>query len=475
MASGFPDGFLWGASTSAFQVEGAWGEGGRGRSTTDRGFGIPGITDGSVASDHYHRWKEDVDLMAELGLKTYRMSFSWCRIMPDATCEPNPEALAFYDGLIDYLLEKGIEPFVTLYHFECPQALVDEFGGWLDRRMIDAFARYAEVCFRHFKGRVKLWATINEQLIATATSVNTGDTETDPKRHQGNTYQMSYHMSLAEHRAFELLRSIDPEAKIGPVCAIQVTYPLSSSPADVMAALNAEEMEQFYMLDMSVRGSYSPYAASYLKREGFYPVVEPEDDAVLHGSTPDFIGINYYSSSCVKERTEPIVFGGFPPWGAGDFVLCDNPRLEKTEWMPNGLDPIGLSIGMRKVHDRYGLPMIVTENGMALSEEPDESGAIHDEQRIAYLSAHIAQVGELIKQGYPIFGYCPWSFVDVVSSHQGFAKRYGLVYVDRTDDDIRTCDRIRKDSFYWYQKVIAGNQLPEETRFSGWHEVADGG
>lgn len=461
MASGFPDGFLWGASTSAFQVEGAWGEGGRGRSTTDRGFGIPGITDGSVASDHYHRWKEDVDLMAELGLKTYRMSFSWCRIMPDATCEPNPEALAFYDGLIDYLLEKGIEPFVTLYHFECPQALVDEFGGWLDRRMIDAFAHYAEVCFRHFKGRVKLWATINEQLIATASSVNTGDTETDPKRHQGNTYQMSYHMSLAEHRAFELLHSIDPEAKIGPVCAIQVTYPLSSSPADVMAALNAEEMEQFYMLDMSVRGSYSPYAASYLKREGFYPAVEPEDDAVLHGSTPDFIGINYYSSSCVKERTEPIVFGGFPPWGAGDFVLCDNPRLEKTEWMPNGLDPIGLSIGMRKVHDRYGLPMIITENGMALSEEPDESGAIHDEQRIAYLSAHIAQVGELIEQGYPIFGYCPWSFVDVVSSHQGFAKRYGLVYVDRTDDDIRTCDRIRKDSFYWYQKVIAGNQLPE--------------
>lgn len=461
MANRFPDGFLWGASTSAFQVEGAWGEGGRGRSTTDRGFGIPGITDGSVASDHYHRWKEDVDLMAELGLKTYRMSFSWCRIMPDATCEPNPEALAFYDGLIDYLLEKGIEPFVTLYHFECPQALVDEFGGWLDRRMIDAFARYAEVCFRHFKGRVKLWATINEQLIASSSAVNTGDLEQDSKKRQGNTYQMSYHMSLAEHRAFELLRSIDPEAKIGPVCAIQVTYPLSSSPADMMAALNAEEMEQFYMLDMSVRGSYSPYAASYLRREGFYPAVEPGDDAVLHGSTPDFIGINYYSSSCVKERTEPIVFGGFPPWGAGDFILCDNPRLEKTEWMPNGLDPIGLSIGMRKVHDRYGLPMIITENGMALSEEPDESGAIHDEQRIAYLSAHIAQVGELIEQGYPIFGYCPWSFVDVVSSHQGFAKRYGLVYVDRTDDDIRTCDRIRKDSFYWYQKVIAGNQLPE--------------
>ena len=461
MANRFPDGFLWGASTSAFQVEGAWGEGGRGRSTTDRGFGIPGITDGSVASDHYHRWKEDVDLMAELGLKTYRMSFSWCRIMPDATCEPNPEGLAFYDGLIDYLLEKGIEPFVTLYHFECPQALVDEFGGWLDRRMIDAFARYAEVCFTHFKGRVKLWATINEQLIASSSAVNTGDLEQDSKKRQGNTYQMSYHMSLAEHRAFELLRSIDPEAKIGPVCAIQVTYPLSSSPADVMAALNAEEMEQFYMLDMSVRGSYSPYAASYLRREGFYPAVEPGDDAVLHGSTPDFIGINYYSSSCVKERTEPIVFGSFPPWGAGDFVLCDNPRLEKTEWMPNGLDPIGLSIGMRKVHDRYGLPMIITENGMALSEEPDESGAIHDEQRIAYLSAHIAQVGELIEQGYPIFGYCPWSFVDVVSSHQGFAKRYGLVYVDRTDDDIRTCDRIRKDSFYWYQKVIAGNQLPE--------------
>ena len=180
----FPAGFLWGASTSAFQVEGGYNEGGKGPATTDRGAGRPGIADNKVAADHYHHWKEDVDLMAELGLKVYRMGFAWSRIMPDASGHPNPEGLAFYDKLIDYLLEKGIEPLVTLYHFECPQALVDAFGGWLDRQMIDAYLRYAEVCFTHFKGRVKRWVTVNEQLIATAAGIMNGNQEKDPQKNR---------------------------------------------------------------------------------------------------------------------------------------------------------------------------------------------------------------------------------------------------------------------------------------------------
>ena len=457
----FPEGFLWGASTSAFQVEGGYGEGGKGPATTDRGTGRPDMADNKVASDHYHHWKEDVDLMAELGLKVYRMGFAWSRIMPDNSGQPNPEGLAFYDRLIDYLLEKGIEPFVTLYHFECPQAPVDAFGGWKDRRMIDAYLRYAEICFTHFKGRVKMWATVNEQLIATASTRNTGDTETDPRKRQKNTYQMSYNVSVAEHKAFALLRQIDPEAKIGPVCSMQVIYPASSRSADVIAAMNAEEMMQNYMLDMSVRGEYSPYAVSYLRREGFYPVTAPEDEAVLKGSAPDFIGINYYFSDCAKERTEPIRFDRFPPWSGGDFALCENPYVTKTEWMDRGIDPLGLQIGMRKIYDRYHLPMIVTENGMAYSECPGPDGKIHDSYRIDYLTRHIQQIKALIDQGYPVIGYCPWSFIDVVSSHQGFAKRYGLVFVDRTDTDVKDCARVKKDSFYWYQQVIRENGLPE--------------
>ena len=456
----FPEGFLWGASTSAFQVEGGYNEGGKGPATTDGSVG-PGIADTKVAADHYHHWKEDVDLMAELGLKVYRMGFAWSRIMPDASCTPNPEGLAFYDQLIDYLLEQGIEPFVTLYHFECPQALVDAFGGWKDRRMIDAYVKYAEVCFTHFKGRVKRWVTVNEQLIATAAARNTGDTETDPRRRQKNTYQMSYHVSLAEHKAFALLHQIDPEAQIGPVCAMQVIYPASSRSADVLAAMNAEEMMQNYMLDISVRGEYSPYAASYLRRENFYPETAPGDDIILKSSGPDFIGVNYYFSDCAKERTEPIRFDRFPPWSGGDFQLCDNPYVTKTEWMDRGIDPLGLQIGMRKMYDRYRLPMIVTENGMAYSEVIGEDGCVHDPYRIDYITRHLEQIQVLIDEGYPIFGYCPWSFVDVVSSHQGFAKRYGLVYVNRTDTDVKTCARVKKDSFYWYQQVIANNGLPE--------------
>ena len=295
-------------------MEGGYNEGGKGPATTDRGAGQPGIADNKVAADHYHHREEDVDLMAELGLKVYRMGFSWSRIMPDTSGNPNPEGLAFYDQLIDYLLEQDIEPLVTLYHFECPQALVDAFGGWLNRQMIDHYLRYAEVCFNHFKGRVKLWVTVNEQLIATVAGIMNGNHETDPQKNLQNIYQMSYHVSLAEHKAMALLRQIDPEAQIGPVCAIQVVYPYSSRAEDVLAAENAEELMEFYLLDLSVRGEYPPYVASYLKSHGLYPETRPEDAAVLKSSTPDFIGINYYFSICVKAKEGPVNYHQPPFW-----------------------------------------------------------------------------------------------------------------------------------------------------------------
>ena len=272
---------------------------------------------------------------------------------------------------------------------------------------------------------------------------------------------MSYNVSLAEHKAISLLRQIDPEAKIGPVCAIQVVYPQSSRSEDVLAAANAEELMEFYLLDMSVYGTYPPYVASYLKSHGLYPHTEPEDTAALQASKPDFIGINYYFSLCVKAKTGPINYDQPPFWVSDAFDICENPHLEKTEWMDKGIDPAGLHIGMRKVYNRYRLPMIVTENGMAYSEAPGPDGQIHDVYRIDYLRRHIEQLEIMLDEGLPVFGYCPWSFVDVVSSHQGFAKRYGLVYVNRTDTDVMDCARIKKDSFSWYQQVIRQNGLWE--------------
>lgn len=455
----FPNNFLWGASTSAFQIEGGYMEGGKGLATTDMGTGGPDVADNKVASDHFHYWKEDVDLMAELGMKVYRMGFSWSRIMPDTTGIPNAEGLGFYDQLIDYLLEKGIQPFVTLYHFECPMAPVEEFGGWASRKMIDLYLKYAEVCFKHFKGRIKMWATVNEQLIATSSGRLNGNKEKDPKQYAKVLYQMSYHVSLAEHKAISLLREIDPDATIGPVCAIQVIYPKTCKPEDILAAEYAEEMMQYYLLDMSVYGKYPPYFESYLKKHGLYPHIEEGDAICLQDSKPDFIGINYYFSGCVEARESGPEYGIFPPWAIGDYKMCENPYVLKTEWMANGIDPKGLMVGLRKAYHRYRLPMIICENGMAYSETLGEDLKIHDTYRIDYLTQHISQVKEAIDEGFPVFGYCPWSFIDVVSSHQGFSKRYGLIYIDRTEKDVKECKRYKKDSFYWYQSVIKNNGL----------------
>ena len=449
--------FLWGASTSAFQIEGAYNEGGKGLATTDVRKVPEGMADTKVAADHYHHWKEDADLMAELGLKTYRMGFSWSRIMPDETLTPNPEGLAFYDELIDYLLEKGIEPFVTLYHFECPQALVEAFGGWKSRKMVDAYLKYAEVCFTHFKGRVKYWVTVNEQFIATAAPDLAMPYEPDAHLRSKWIYQISYHVSLAEHAAMALLRTVDPSAKIGPVNSMQVVYPLTSKPEDVLAAQEAEEMMEFYMLDMSVYGQYSPFAATWLKQRDLYPETLPEDEAVLQGSKPDFIGVNYYFSVCAKAEKKPFDFTTSFFWAGDDCLVVANPNLKKTEWMNMGTDAIGLYNGMRKIYERYRLPMIVTENGIAVSESLGEDGKIHDDYREEYLREHIQQIEKLEAEGYPVFGYCPWSFIDVLSSHQGFSKRYGLVFIDRTETDPKMCERVKKDSFYWYQSVIAQN------------------
>lgn len=458
----FTDKFLWGASTSAFQVEGGYNEGGRGLATTDVQKVPEGTADTKVAADHYHHWKEDVALMAELGLKTYRMSFSWSRIMPDETLRPNKEGLAFYDNLIDALLENHIEPLVTLYHFECPQALVEAFGGWKSRKMTDAFEAYARVCFEHFRGRVKKWVTVNEQLIATAAGNLNGNHEKDPVQNLKNIWQMSYHVSLAEHKAFAALREIDPQAEIGPVCAIQVVYPLTSRPQDISAAWQAEELMEFCLLDMSVRGAYSPFVRSYLKSHDLSPHTEEGDEEILKGTTCDFIGVNYYFSVCAREKTGPVNYNQPPFWISDLYDICDNPYLEKTEWMNMGIDPDGLRTGMEKIYQRYQLPMIITENGMAVSEQPDENGEIHDSYRIEYLHAHLLEIHRMLEEGIEIRGYCPWSFVDVVSSHQGFAKRYGLVYVDRTETDPKDCRRIRKDSYFWYQKVIRDNGIEDE-------------
>lgn len=448
--------FLWGASTSGFQVEGGFTEGGKGLSTTDIRKVPEGIADTKVASDHYHHYEEDILLMKKLGLKAYRFSFCWARIMPDGH-HSNEQGLQFYDHIIDLCIENHIEPIPTLYHFEMPQALVDEFGGWKSRQCIDAFVEYAKTCFQRWQGKVKYWVTINEQLIAMAASDLNGNHENDKVIQTQNMYQMSYHASLAEKKAFKLLKEIDSDAKIGVVNAVQNVYPQTSAPQDILAAMDAEELMMYMLLDMSIYGDYSPRVKSLLKEMNCFPAQEQEDKDVLKGSQPDFIGINYYSSICVKNNEKREICYQLPPFfRSQQFEVVENKMIEKTEWMTNGIDPLGIRSIIYKIYNRYHLPIIITENGMAYSDLL-EDGKIHDQYRIDYLSQHIQEVLIARKEGYPVFGYCPWSFIDVVSSHQGFAKRYGLVYIDRTDSDVKKCQRYPKDSYYWYQKVIETN------------------
>lgn len=457
----FPRDFLWGASTSAFQVEGGWNEGGRGIANSDVRNIPSGLADYKGASDHYHHMKEDVRYMKELGIKVYRFSFSWTRIMPDGH-HANQEGLNFYHSLINELIQNDIIPFPTLYHFEMPYALIEEFGGWVDRRCVDAYVQYATICFQEFKDQVKMWATINEQMCATAPDDMNGNLTEDDYLRQKTLYQMSYHMTLAEKMAISKFRNLIPDGQIGHVVAMQVIYSETSSPKDVLAALNAQDELQWSFLDLSIKGKYSHHFQSYLKQKKIYPQMNQRDLHYLAENKPDFIGVNYYASCCVRAKNKLDDCSKMPPFYQSDqFYVVENKCIQATEWMHFGIDPDGLYMGLRQLYDRYELPMIITENGMAYSDQLID-GSISDNYRIDYLKQHLEKCYQFIQEGYPLIGYCPWSLLDLVSSHEGFSKRYGLIYVDRTNDDMKSCERIKKKSFYWYQNIIQNNGIEGE-------------
>lgn len=454
----FPQNFLWGASTSAYQVEGAADQDGKGMSIQDL-HKPADISDFSDASDHYHRYKEDVSLMKELGLKAYRFSISWSRVFPHGEGEVNEKGLQFYINLIDELLQADIEPIVTLYHFDLPLAL-HEKGGWGNRETIDAFEAYAKLLFETFKGKVKYWLTINEQnvMINHPNAMYPGKVPT-PKE----LYQQNHHMFLASAKAIAALRQIDPSAKIGPAPNIIAVYPKTSLPEDVIAADNWETIRNWLYLDMAVYGRYNNLAKAYLEEKGLFPKIEEGDMDLLAVNTADFLGLNYYSTATVSaaknDGHDRAPRNGDQQTMVGEegvFKASENPSLPTTEfgWK---IDPVGLRTTLRRVYDRYHLPILITENGIGGKEQIDNGGKVHDIYRIEYLNQHFQQARLALSDGVDLMGYCPWAFIDLVSTHQGYQKRYGFIYVDRAEKDLRTMNRIKKDSFFWYQKLIQEN------------------
>ncbi len=461
----FPEGFLWGASTSAYQLEGAWDEDGKGPSVIDARTELPeGTSDYRVASDHYHRFREDVALFAELGLKAYRFSVSWSRVIPDGDGEPNAAGLAFYHQLIDELRAAGIEPILTMYHFDLPQAL-QERGGWSNRATVDAFERYAELLYRELGSKITYWLTINEQNVMILHGAALGILPRDTRDPGRESYQQNHHMLLAQARAMRLAHEMLPQAKIGPAPNIACVYPASPAPLDVVAAADFAAVRNWLYLDVAVHGRYNPTAWAYLAERGWTPTVEDGDMEVLASGRPDFIAFNYYTSQTVEaprgDGTD-IADNGDQHLVVGEegvYRGARNPFLERNEFGWE-IDPVGFRTTFREIYDRYHLPLLVTENGLGAFDTLEADGTVHDPYRIEYLAQHIEQIQWAVTDGVEVLGYCPWSAIDLVSTHQGVAKRYGFIYVDRDETDLKDLRRVRKDSFGWYRQVIMDNGLP---------------
>ena len=463
-----PEGFLWGGSVSAHQCEGGYLEGGKLPCTADTmvagstaqhfgSFGNP-IEDNVYyptheAIDFYHRYKDDIALFKEMGFRTLRTSIAWTRIFPKGIEEePNEEGLRFYDDLFDELLRNGIEPLITITHYETPLYLYEKYGGWKSREMIPLFEKYCRVIFERYKDKVKLWLNFNEinSMMFTGVlgpAVKIG--RTSPDFYQV-TYQAAHHMLVAAAIATKLCHEIIPNAKIGMMLGGHAYYAATCNPEDEWAAVQADR-KQFLFSDVMMRGHYPAYYQRMLEESGSQVWMEEDDLKLLAENTCDFLAFSYYSSMTVStDKSAKAVQGNLA-------MGMENPYLEKSEWGWQ-MDPAGLRYFMNQLYDRYEKPLLIAENGLGAVDTPDMEGRIHDSYRIAYLRDHIKAFKEAMHDGVELMGYLPWGCIDLVSCSTGqMSKRYGFIYVDLDDEGNGTRERIRKDSFFWYKKVIASN------------------
>lgn len=472
---GFKKDFLWGGAISANQAEGGWNEGGRGESFCDH------VTSGSrdkkrrflrkldlneeypshIAIDFYHKYREDIKLLAGMGFKVFRLSISWSRIFPNGDDEtPNEAGLAYYDSVFDECHKYGIEPLVTLCHFEYPYALVKKYQGFSSRVMIEIYKKYVRTVFERYKNKVNYWLTFNEVnfgLIPMGTLHVLGmldDRTTDyrePYDDPQARFQAMHHVMLASAEAVRIGHEINPDFKIGNMIGSCTMYPLTCNPEDVLLVQQFDHMFNDYCADIQVFGEYPYYADKYFRDHHITIHMEEGDAEVLKNGRVDFYSFSYYMSNCVTaekghEMTAGNLMGG-----------VKNPYLNATEWGWQ-VDPIGLRYTLNRVYDRYKVPVMVVENGLGAEDTPDEDGAIHDDYRIEYLRQHIAEMKKAADDGVDIMGYTTWGPIDVISGGTGeMKKRYGFIYVDKDNQGKGTLNRSIKDSYYWYKRVIATN------------------
>ena len=461
----FPENFLWGGATAANQFEGAYNEDGKGLSIQDvMPRGIKGApteepTEDNmklVGIDFYHRYKEDIKLFAEMGFKTFRLSIAWSRIFPNGDDkEPNEKGLEFYDKVFDELAKYGIEPLVTLSHYETPLALAKNYDGWVDRRVIGFFENYVRTVFTRYKDKVKYWLTFNEINSALHFPLmSAGIWTPKEKLSKQDLYQAMHHELVASALAVKIGHEINPNFKIGCMILGVPNYPLTPMPSDVLKAMEQDRSNLFFA-DIHARGEYPKYMNRYFKENNIEIKFEEGDKEILK-NTVDFISFSYYMSSCATADPEKNKAG------KGNLISgVPNPYLKASDWGWQ-IDPEGLRYILNFFYDRYQKPLFIVENGLGAVDQliTDENGnkTVNDDYRINYLNDHLVQVAEAIEDGVELMGYTTWGCIDLVSASTAeLRKRYGFIYVDRNDDGTGTLERYKKKSFDWYKEVIATN------------------
>ena len=481
----FPKDFLWGGATAANQVEGAWNEDGRGPALTDvttggsvkaqrkitavdrdgkhitltRGQKLPEGAHYAVLDeyyypnhngvDEYHRYEEDIRLYAEMGFRTYRMSISWSRLYPRGDeKEPNKAGIEHYRKVFETLRRYNIEPLVTIWHFDTPLYLEERYGGWNNRQLIDFYVRFAATCFTEYKGLVKYWLTFNE---INNTIMFFGPDQDHSDAGFQSAYQQLHYQFVASAKAVQIGHAIDPENMIGcMICGI-TNYPATCDPKDILANRHKWEKDIFYCGDVQCFGAYPTYAERLWNEHNVELDITDEDLVDLMNGTVDMYTFSYYMSTLVTtHKVTDLVSGNFSSGARNEY-------LEYSDW-GWACDPDGLQYYLETVYDRYQIPVMVVENGLGAYDTVEDDGSIHDDYRIDYYRKHIAAMDKAIENGVDCIGYTTWGCIDLVSAGTGeIRKRYGFIYVDVDDDGNGTYARSRKDSFYWYQRVIASN------------------
>ncbi|TDW25801.1 6-phospho-beta-glucosidase [Breznakia blatticola] len=472
---GFPKDFLWGGAIAANQAEGAYQEGNKGlcvadilkvqdkgdlkkksnKETTmaDIEYALQDTTGyypKRYGIDFYHTYKEDLKLLAETGMNSFRTSINWARIFSNGDeDEPNEAGLQFYDDLIDEMLKNGMEPLITLSHYEMPLHLATTYNGWYNRKTIDFFAKFCEACFKRYKDKVKYWIVVNQiNLIQHESFNHLGIPEDRVENLVEAKYQGVHNEMVASALATKIGHEINPDFQIGCMVYNGLAEPLTCKPEDVLANLQHNQMEYFFS-DLLMRGVYPGYALRYFKEQNIHLDIPEEDEILLKENTADFFSMSYYYTMCTSAES----------WRTkqNDYGLIKNPHIEESEW-GWGINPLGLRTVLNYFWDRYNKPIIIAENGYGTFDTINEDGTIIDDARIHYLATHVEAIREAIIDGVDVVGYFPWGPIDIIScSSSEMKKRYGFIYVDLDDYGQGSGKRIKKKSFDWYKRVIDTN------------------